>query len=297
MAFAADIASRRAHLKARIASGPIVLAPGVYDLVSAKLADAMAFPALYMTGYGVNASLLGRPDAGLGTFRDFVDRVRTISEQTKTPLIADADTGFGGALNVAETVSGYERAGAAAIQIEDQVFPKRCGHTLGREVVPMADMALKVRVAKDTRDDGNFQIVARTDARTAHGLDEALKRADAYLGAGADILFVESPESPEEMHAIGRRFKGAALLANMVPGGRTPILSASELEAMGFRVVIHPGACLAPAAAAMDQALRHLQTTGDVRGTPGPIVTFNELHPLVGFEQVWAFDKKYGTGA
>lgn len=297
MAFAADIASRRAHLKARIASGPIVLAPGVYDLVSAKLADAMAFPALYMTGYGVNASLLGRPDAGLGTFRDFVDRVRTISEQTKTPLIADADTGFGGALNVEETVRGYERAGAAAIQIEDQVFPKRCGHTLGREVVPMADMALKVRVAKDTRDDGNFQIVARTDARTAHGLDEALKRADAYLGAGADILFVESPESPEEMHAIGRRFKGAALLANMVPGGRTPILSAGELEAMGFRVVIHPGACLAPAAAAMGQALRHLQTTGDVRGTPGPIVTFNELHPLVGFEQVWAFDKKYGTGA
>lgn len=296
MSFAADIASRRAQLKARIAKGPIVLAPGIYDLLSAKVADAIAFPALYMTGYGVNASLLGRPDAGLGTYRDFVDRVRTISEQTKTPLIADADTGFGGALNVAETMRGYERAGAAAIQLEDQVFPKRCGHTLGREVVPMADMALKVRVAKDTRDDANFQIIARTDARTTHGLDEALRRADAYLSAGADILFVESPESAEEMRAIGQRFKGAALLANMVPGGRTPALSASDLESMGFRVVIHPGACLAPAVAAMGQALKHLQATGDVRGTPGPIVTFTELHPLVGFTDVWAFDQKYGSG-
>lgn len=296
MSFAAEIAARRAQLKASVASGPIVLAPGIYDMLSAKVADAMVFPALYMTGYGVNASLLGRPDAGLGTYRDFVDRVRTISEQTKTPLIADADTGFGGALNVAETMRGYERAGAAAIQIEDQVFPKRCGHTLGREVVPMADMALKVRVAKDTRDDANFQIIARTDARTTHGLDEALRRADAYLSAGADILFVESPESAEEMRAIGHRFKGAALLANMVPGGRTPALSASDLESMGFRIVIHPGACLAPAVAAMGQALKHLQATGDVRGTPGPIVTFTELHPLVGFTDVWAFDQKYGSG-
>lgn len=297
MSFAAEIASRRAQLKAGVANGPIVLAPGIYDLLSAKVADAMLFPALYMTGYGVNASLLGRPDAGLGTYRDFVDRVRTISEQTKTPLIADADTGFGGALNVAETMRGYERAGAAAIQIEDQVFPKRCGHTLGREVVPMADMVLKVRVAKDTRDDPNFQIIARTDARTSHGLDEALRRADAYLNAGADILFVESPESVDEMRAIGQRFKGAALLANMVPGGRTPTLSAAELEAMGFRIVIHPGACLAPAVAAMGQALKHLQTTGGVRGTPPPIVSFTELHPLVGFTDVWAFDQKYGSSA
>lgn len=297
MSFAAAIAARRAALKAHVTKGPIVVAPGVYDLLSAKVADAMAFPALYMTGYGVNASLLGRPDAGVGTYRDFVDRVRTISERTNTPLIADADTGFGGALNVAETMRGYERAGAAAIQIEDQVFPKRCGHTLGREVVPLADMALKVRVAKDTRDDANFQIIARTDARTAQGLDEALRRADAYLAAGADILFVESPESQDEMHAIGRRFKGAALLANMVPGGRTPILSAAELDAMGFRIVIHPGACMGPAVAAMGQALKHLQSAGDMRGTPSPFAGFDELHPLVGFDEVWAFDQKYGTGA
>jgi 2,3-dimethylmalate lyase len=297
MPFAQDIAQRRAQLRTRVSRGPIVLAPGVYDLVSAKVADPMGFEALYMTGYGVNASLLGRPDAGLGTYRDFVDRVRTISEQTKTPLIADADTGFGGALNVAETMRGYERAGAAAIQIEDQVFPKRCGHTLGRDVVPMADMALKVRVARDTRDDASFQIIARTDARTTHGLDEACRRAEAYLAAGADILFVESPESADEMRAIGQRFKGAALLANMVPGGRTPALSASELEGMGFRVVIHPGACLAPAVAAMGQALKYLQSTGDVRGTPGPIVSFTDLHPLVGFTEVWAFDRTYGSGS
>jgi 2,3-dimethylmalate lyase len=289
-----DIAARRAQLKARVTTGPIIVAPGVYDLLSAKVADALNFPALYMTGYGVNASLLGRPDAGLGTYRDFVDRVRTISEQTQTPLIADADTGFGGALNVAETVRGYERAGAAAIQIEDQVFPKRCGHTLGREVISLEDMALKVRVAKDTRDDKSFQIIARTDARTAFGLDEALRRADAYLSAGADILFVESPETEEEIAAIGDRFKGVALLANMVPGGLTPILSAADLERLGYRIVIHPGACMGPAVAAMGQALKHLQDTGDVRGTPEPFVTFTELHSLVGFSDVWEFDEKYG---
>ncbi|HAJ46782.1 MAG TPA: carboxyvinyl-carboxyphosphonate phosphorylmutase [Alphaproteobacteria bacterium] len=293
MRFYDQLTSRRASFARRIADGPIVVAPGVYDLLSAKIADALGFAALYMTGYGINASLLGRPDAGLGTFRDFVERVRTLSEQTQTPLIADADTGFGGALNVQETVRGYERAGAAAIQIEDQVFPKRCGHTLGREVVPTADMVLKIRVACDTREDPNFLIIARTDARTTQGLDEALTRAKAYRDAGADILFVESPESADELAQIGRALKGTPLLANMVPGGRTPVQSAAELEAMGFRLVIHPGACLAPAAGAMRAALKHLQSHGDSRGAPGSAFSFTELHPIVGFDQVWAFDEKY----
>jgi 2-methylisocitrate lyase-like PEP mutase family enzyme len=293
MSYAAGIRARRENLRARTLSGPIAVAPGVYDLLSAKIADRCGFAALYMTGYGVNASLLGRPDAGLGTYRDFVDRVRTISEQTTTPLIADADTGFGGALNVAETMRGYERAGAAAIQLEDQVFPKRCGHTLGREVVPLEDMVTKIRVAADTREDPNFQIIARTDARTHLGLDEAMRRGDAYLRAGADILFVESPESVEELRTIGERFRGAALLANVVPGGRTPALPASALNDLGFRIAIHPGACMGPAVAAMTLALQHLLAKGTGEGTPVPAAAFDTLHALTGFPDVWAFDQKY----
>lgn len=294
MNFVQSIAARRKRLAESVKLGPIIVAPGVFDLLSAKLADRAGFSALYMTGYGVNASLLGRPDAGLGTYRDFVDRVRTISDCVETPLIADADTGFGGALNVQETMRGYERAGAAAIQIEDQVFPKRCGHTLGRAVIPIEDMALKIRVACDTREDSNLLIIARTDARTNLGLDEAIRRAEAYARAGADILFVESPENQEELAEIGRRLKGMALLANMVPGGRTPILSANELQSLGFRVVIHPGACLGPAAGAMQAALAHLAKTGDARNVPTPGLAFNDLHLITGFDDVWAFDQTYG---
>lgn len=284
------LAGRRAALSSALRDGPIIAAPGVFDLLSAKIADGLGFRALYMTGYGVNASLLGKPDAGLGTFAHFVDRVRAISDVCATPLIADADTGFGGALNVAETVRGYERAGAAAIQLEDQVFPKRCGHTLGRAVVPAAEMALKIRVAKDTREDRQFLIIARTDARTAHGLDEALRRADEYLQAGADVLFVESPESADELAAIGARFRGVPLLANLVPGGRTPLLPAAELESLGFRIAIHPLAGLSAAAAALTQAYRKLHTGGDAPEG----ATFNELNAIAGFPAVWDFDRRYG---
>src|SRR5215470_8164086 len=209
-------------LKQALAGQGLVVAPGVYDMISARIADPLGFGALYMTGFGVSASL-GLPDAGLVSYTEMVERVARICESTATPLICDADTGFGGLLNVERTVRGYERAGAAAIQIEDQVFPKKCGHTPGRQVVPTAEMVRKVEVAAASRCSADFLLIARTDARTSHGLDEALRRGEAYAKAGADILFIEAPESEAEMASIGRHFD-VPLLANMADGGRTPIL-------------------------------------------------------------------------
>jgi 2-methylisocitrate lyase-like PEP mutase family enzyme len=192
-------AQRRALLHERLSKGRLIVAPGVFEMVSAKIADRMGFDALYMTGYGTVASYLGLPDAGLATYTDMVNRVSQFASITHTPMICDGDTGYGGLLNVMHTVRGYEAAGACAIQLEDQEFPKKCGHMLGRRVIPMQDMVEKIRVAVETRDDPNFQIIARTDARTTLGLDEALRRAESYARAGADVLFVESPESVEAM--------------------------------------------------------------------------------------------------
>jgi 2-methylisocitrate lyase-like PEP mutase family enzyme len=195
-----------ARLRERLAQRALLVAPGVYDMVSLRLADTFGFEALYMTGFGAVASHLGLPDAGIATYTDMVGRVKQMASQSRAPLIADGDTGYGGLLNVRHTVRGYEEAGAAAIQLEDQEFPKKCGHTPNRRVIPVDDMVKKIRVAAEARSSRDFLIIARTDARTALGLDEALRRAEAYANAGADILFVESPESVEEMRAIGQRF-------------------------------------------------------------------------------------------
>src|SRR5215470_3537993 len=192
----------RRMLKQALSRPGLITAPGVYDMISAKIADRLGFRALYMTGYGVSASV-GLPDAGLASYTEMVERVAQICQGTATPVICDADTGFGGLLNVERTVRGYERAGAAAIQIEDQVFPKKCGHTPGRGVVPVEQMVRKIEVAAASRSSPDFLIVARTDARTSLGLDEALRRGEAYARAGADILFIESPESEAEMTRIG----------------------------------------------------------------------------------------------
>src|SRR5919108_4676692 len=193
-------------LKAALARKGLIRAPGVYDMISAKIADGLGFGVLYMTGYGVVASHLGLPDAGLASYTEMVGRVAQICQGTTTPVICDADTGFGGLLNVERTVKGYEAAGAAAIQIEDQTFPKKCGHTPGRRVVPVETMVRKIEVAVGSRTSPDFFIVARTDARTSYGLDEALRRGEAYAKDGADVLFIESPESEEEMARIGGHF-------------------------------------------------------------------------------------------
>jgi 2,3-dimethylmalate lyase len=280
-------------LRQRLANGEFIVAPGVFDMISALTADRMGFPALYMTGYGTVASHLGVPDAGIASYRDMVGRVETIARGTSTPLIADADTGFGGLLNVDTSVKGYERAGAAAIQIEDQEFPKRCGHTPGRSVVPLEDMVRKIRVAVEARDSRDFLIVARTDARTDLGLDEALRRGEAFAEAGADILFIESPESEEEMAKIGERFRGVPLLANIVEGGRTPVLPRDRLQALGYSISIHPGSAFMATAAACASIYRTLQQTGATLEATTPMLPFAEMNELMGFPAVWEFEQRH----
>lgn len=282
----------RSALADRLNRPGLITAPGVFDMVSLRLADSFGFEALYMTGFGTVASHLGLPDAGIATYTDMVGRVRAMSSMARAPLIADGDTGYGGLLNVSHTVRGYELAGAAAIQLEDQEFPKKCGHTPGRRVVPMVDMVRKITVACEARSSVDFKIVARTDARTSLGLDEALRRADAYARAGADILFVESPESVEEMQRIARSTH-LPLVANMVEGGRTPVLGQSELEGLGYKIAIFPVTALLAATGAMRAVYERLRQTGSSVGAPVTLMPFGDLTRLMGFEQVWEFDRRH----
>ena len=279
------------RLRKALAGKGLVTAPGVYDMISARIADGLGFSALYMTGFGVSASL-GLPDAGLASYTEMVERVAQICQGTSTPVICDADTGFGGLLNVERTVKGYERAGAAAIQIEDQVFPKKCGHTPGRRVVPAEQMVRKIEVAAASRSSPDFLIVARTDARTNHGLDEALRRGEAYAKAGADILFIESPESEEEMAKIGRHFD-LPLIANMVEGGRTPVLPAKRLQEIGYKIAIFPATGLLAAAQALERVYGVLREKGSSDTLAAEFYPFDKLCRMVGFERVWEFDKRW----
>jgi 2,3-dimethylmalate lyase len=271
----------------------ILTLPGVYDGISARVANSLGFPALYMTGYGAVASALGVPDAGLASVTEMLDRVRCIASAIDVPFIADGDTGYGGLLNVDRTVRAYAAAGASGIQLEDQEIPKKCGHTEYRRVVPFVDAVQKIRVAVQARADADFLIVARTDARYSEGLDEALRRAEAFLEAGADILFVESPESPEELRRIGETLRGAALLANMVEGGRTPFLSAGELQDLGYKVALFPGTGFLTAAKALRDGYLYLQSNGTSTGGPAQI-PFSEMNTMMGFPAVHSFEAKWG---
>ncbi len=277
-----------------VRSGKFISAPGVYDMISARIADAMGFDALYMTGYGVTASHLGLPDAGLASYTDMVSRVGQIAQGTKTPLIADGDTGYGGLLNVQHTVRGYEAAGAAGIQLEDQEVPKKCGHTPGRRVVPLQDMVMKIKVAVETRSSPDFLIVARTDARTTLGLDEALRRAEGFAKAGADVLFIESPETEEEMRRIGKAFD-LPLLANLVEGGRTPVLPQKQLAEIGYRIAIYPALGFLAAGAALKQVYTALQRDGGSHKVADSLYDFGEFSRLMGFEAVWEFDRLHAV--
>ena len=285
-------ADKKTEFASRLRNGDYLTAPGVFDLVSARIADRMGFPALYMTGYGVVASSFGLPDAGLASYTEMVDRVKTIAAGTLTPLIADGDTGYGGLLNVQRTVRGYEQAGAVAIQLEDQKIPKKCGHTPNRRVIPVDDMVAKIRVAVAARESENFLVIARTDARTQYGLAEAIGRGQAFAKAGADVVFVEAPESVDEMIVICREIDGP-LMANMVNGGKTPLLSAEELKDLGYQIVIFPGTALLAAGSAVQSVYQHLKATGSSRGLPTPLYDFEEFSRLMGFEEVWAFEKKW----
>jgi len=282
----------REALNAR-AKDRVIAVPGVYDMVSLRMAARMGFDALYMTGYGTVASHLGLPDAGLASYADMVGRVEVMAQAAGAPLIADGDTGYGGLLNVRHTVRGYERAGAAAIQLEDQEFPKKCGHTPDRRVIAADDMVRKISVAVEARQNSDFLVIARTDARTSLGLSEALRRARLYAEAGADLLFVESPESEAEMAEIGRELGDRPPVANMVEGGRTPMLEPARLAEIGYALAIYPVAGLLSAAAALETVYRQIRETGSSLGSKAPLYAFSEMNRLMGFAEVWRFNKDH----
>ena len=287
------LADRRKRLRDALQGTSLLVAPGVYDMISAKMADTSGFSALYMTGYGTVASYLGLPDAGLANGTDMLDRVEQTALVTETPLICDADTGYGGLLNVMHTVRSYERAGACAIQLEDQCYPKKCGHMPGRQVVAPEEMEARIRVALDSRQDDNTVIIARTDARTSYGLDEALRRAERYARAGADVLFVESPESEHEMRRICSSVD-IPVLANMVEGGRTPVLPPEQLEALGFRIGIFPATGFLGAAQVFS---RIYQALAKNRLPDVELYPFESFSHLMGFDWVKEFDEKYSRTA
>ncbi|MCV7031159.1 isocitrate lyase/PEP mutase family protein [Mycobacterium sherrisii] len=280
-----------ASIKAMLQDGLFVTAPGVFDLVSAKLADRTTAQAIYMTGYGVVASYLGQPDAGLATYTDMLNRAEAIANAVHKPLIADGDTGYGGLLNVAHTVRGYEKAGVAIIQLEDQQFPKKCGHTANRHVIPTQEMVNKIKVACGARSSEDFLILARTDALTSLGIDEALRRGEAYAKAGADILFIEAPESTEQMRKIGNAFD-TPVLSNQLHGGVTPILPRRELQDLGFAAAIYPTAGLFAASHAL-ASVYHSVAQGEP--VTDPLCSFAEFVDLIGFPKVWDFEKRYAA--
>lgn len=278
-------------LKQSIANGEFILAPGVFDLISALMADSMDFRALYVTGYGTVASYLGIPDAGIATYRDMVERIAQICKRTTTPIIADADTGYGGLLNVRETVIGYEDVGVSAVQLEDQEFPKKCGHTPNRRVISISDMQRKIEVAVNSRKSDNLLIIARTDSRTTFGIDEAIKRGQAYAEAGADVIFVESPETEDEMKLAASEIK-APLLANIVNGGRTPLVPADRLAQLGYSIAIHPALGFLAIARSLELAYGDLLKNG--HSSPHiDLYSFAKMNKLMGFEDVWAFEEKW----
>lgn len=280
-------------LKEQLQSGDFITAPGVFDLISTLIATRMNFPALYVTGYGISASYMGLPDAGLMTFTDMETQIRKIVAATDKPVIADADTGYGGLLNMRHTVKAYENLGVSAIQIEDQEYPKKCGHTPGRRVIPTSDMVSKIKVAVDTRTKDDFLIIARTDSRTGLGIEEALSRAVAFEEAGADIIFVEAPETESEMKMVNAAIKKPTL-ANMVSGGKTPIFSSATLQDMGYSVAIHPALGFLAVGEALKTAYTTLDTTGNVSGLV--LEDFGEFSKIMGFEDVWDFEKKWADG-
>ncbi len=281
-------------LREKLARGEFVLAPGIQDMITAVVANKVGIDIVYASGYWLTASAYGLPDAGIATFTQMLDRVATLVKTSNGAVMADADTGFGGLLNVHHTVRGYEEAGVTAIQMEDQEFPKKCGHTPFRRVIPAGDMAEKIRVAVDARKDENMLIIARTDARQSEGLDAAIARANEYRKAGADILFIEALHSDEEMKIACDRVDGP-MMANMSNGGSTPMRTATEMQALGYALAIAPALTSVAAAKAAETALLEMLAQGGNPEPAGvPIFNFKEFCSLIGFEEVWEFEKKWG---
>jgi len=281
-----------ARLRSLLARHEPLLVPGAYDALSARLVEHAGFEAAYMTGFGTTASLLGMPDVGLLSLAEMVDNAGRMARAVDVPLISDADTGYGNAINVARTVQQFERAGVAAIHLEDQVSPKRCGHMTGKQVVPVTEMVEKVRAAVEARLDPDFVLIARTDARAVDGLDAALERAAAYRDAGADVLFVEAPESDDEVAEVAAAFPDTPLLFNWVERGRTPMLPLDRVAELGFALVIFPVATLFSATAGMQRYLAELRLSGTPLGALDDAVDFEDFTDLVGLPEIRAFEDR-----
>jgi 2-methylisocitrate lyase-like PEP mutase family enzyme len=279
-------------MKARLAQPKLLLAPGVYDALTALVAEQAGFEALYLSGASIAYTRLGRSDIGLTTFTEVQDTLARITERVQVPVIVDADTGFGNALNVQRTVRGFERAGAAMVQLEDQTFPKRCGHLDGKGVVPVAEMVGKLRAALDARE--RTLVMARTDALAVEGLDAALDRAEAYLATGVDALFIEALRTPEQMDAACARFAHRVpLLANMVEGGKTPVQDTAALQTRGFRIAIFPGGTARAVARLLQDYYGSLAAHGSTRPFQDRMLDFDGLNALIGTPELLAAGRRY----
>ena len=281
-------------LRARLARPPILIAPGVYDPLTALIAEKTGFEALYVSGAAIAYARLGRPDIGLVTMGEVADTVALIRDRVEANLVVDADTGYGNALNVARTVRLFERAGANAIQLEDQDFPKRCGHLDEKRLIPAPEMAGKIKAAVDSRASADTLIIARTDAIAVEGFDRAIARATLYREAGADMLFIEAPRERAELGRIGALMgKAARLMANMVEGGKTPVLAAAELQELGYAFVIFPGGIVRALAKTAQEFYGSLKSNGTTAPFRARMFDFDALNELIGTSEMLARGKRY----
>ncbi|UCF92511.1 MAG: isocitrate lyase/PEP mutase family protein [Desulfobacterales bacterium] len=281
------------QLRNILSQNKTLLVPGAYDAFSAKILKQAGFEVIYMTGSGVTACLTGMPDVGLLTMTEMVTHARYIVNAIDMPLICDADNGYGNPINVIRTVKEYERVGVAGIHIEDQVAPKKCGHFEGKQVLPPPEMLSKIKAALYAREDEAFLVIARTDARSVLGLDEALRRAHMYFEAGADMIFIESPQSREELKLIGNELKNVPLLVNMVEGGKTPVLPFDDLTAMGFKIVLYPTCGIRAVAKTLQELASHLHKHANTLDFEDRLVSFEGRNLITGLAHITELEKRF----
>lgn len=283
------------RLRALLSKPGCIVAPGVADALAARLVALEGFDAVYMTGFGTSLTRLGAPDVGLLTATEMVDNATRIADASGLPVIADADTGYGNPINMRRTIRDYERAGVAGVHVEDQSWPKRCGHLAGKRVIPAAEMVAKIKAACDARNDADFTIIARTDAIAIEGLDAALERGERYREAGADMLFIEAPVGRPEVERVAKHFAGVPLLYNMAASGKTPDLPAIELGRLGFKLAIYPNWVILAAIPAMQAMLRELKAKGSIADVRAKVTTFKEFTEIAGLPEVQALEERYGV--
>lgn len=277
-----------------IKKGELLVSPGAFNSISAKIVEQAGFNSVYMTGYGAAANLLGSPDIGLLSVSEMTKQLAYMDEAVNIPIIADADTGYGNVLNMYRTVKEYEKAGATAIQIEDQSWPKRCGHMDGKQVISAEEMVSKIKAAVDARQDEDTVIIARTDALAPLGFDEAIRRGNLYKEAGADVIFVEAPPDADKLKQVPKLVK-APILANMIEGGKTPVLSAKELQNLGFAIAIYPLSTLYVMTKAVKELLQELRKTGTTHGKINDMIDFPEFNEIVELSKIRETEKKYSN--